>query len=196
MAVMFEQGDLLFLDLRERYLSEAIADVTLRQFGVTGPRLSHVGMVFERAGRSLVFESLENVAATPLEEFLARAKPESRNTRGWHWGTLRPPWRPLIPRALELLLSKLGSAYDLSFRGNGESYYCSRLLAEALRDANGGKEVFEYRPMYFGDPNDPNDASWKIWTEHFRSRGETVPVGKPGISPLGIYLSDRIERLR
>jgi hypothetical protein len=196
MAVMFEQGDLLFLDLRERYLSEAIADVTLRQFGVPGPRLSHVGMVFERAGKHLVFESLENVAATPLEEFLSLAKPESNPPRGWHWGTLRKPWRPLIPRAVELLIAKLGSAYDLSFRGEGENYYCSHLLAEALKEANGGQEVFEYKPMYFGDPDDPYDASWKVWSDHFRSRGEEVPIGKPGISPLGIYLSDRIEQLR
>ena len=52
-----------------------------------------------------------------------------------------------------------------------------------------------HRPE-IGERDDPEDPSWAVWEAHFSGQGIDVPVGRPGISPLGIYLSDFVLRIR
>jgi hypothetical protein len=178
-------GDLLFLELADRPLAEAISDVTQRQFGVTNLPLSHVGLALLESDGWKVYESWDQVQLTPLKEFREKGR------QVWH-ARLKPEWRYLIPKAIEALHRRRGKSYDHDYRNDSEDYYCSHLIAEAFREANGGPPLFEYRPMYFGEPG---DESWKMWEAHFQNRGQEIPVGEPGISPLGIYLSKFLDKL-
>jgi len=53
-----------------------------------------------------------------------------------------------------------------------------------------------YRPMVFGEPEKPDDQYWQSWSRYFHERKMAVPVGKLGISPLGIYLTPGLKTIK
>lgn len=170
----FAAGDLLFLDLDCGELCDAIEEVTLAQLSVTAPRLSHVGIVELGAdGTPALLEAWPpRVMRTPLGAALARAKPGGRYL-------VHAP--ALGPRVAEAARHRLGIPYDEDFLPGNGRLYCSELVAEAA-------PRFRPRPMAFGRPGSAARASWE---RYYRARGQSVPDGAPGMSPLGIYLEAR-----
>lgn len=182
----FEDGDLIFLDLDCGAICDAIEDVTLRQFQVDGPRLSHVGILHREKGKWMVLEAWDNVQDTPLDVVLARA-----GSRPWYWGrvNLMPDARR---KAVTIAKSHLGRPYDPEFLITNDGDYCSELVAEAFNDAALPRTAFFYRPMSFGNPKNPKDAAAQTWRDYFAKRQQKIPAGEPGISPLGIFLSANV----
>jgi len=178
----FNSGDLLFLQEKSGALSEAIADVTCRQFQVFNTRMSHMGIVHENA----VFESRERVRKTELYSFL------SLSDGKFYSAQLSEKYQHLIPQALHWIENKIGIPFNNSYLPNEMNYSCSELVAEAFRFANQNRPVFEYRPMYFGETE---DRSFQTWKSHFDRLKIPMPIGKLGISPLGIYLGSVNRRV-
>lgn len=183
----FEDGDLIFLDLDCGPLCNAIEDVTLKQFQVDGPRLSHVGILHREKGKWLVIEAWDSVQDTPLETVLARS-----DNRPWYWGRVNVPAKNRTA-AVSIAKSHLGRPYDPEFLPNNAGDYCSELVADAYNDALAPQTLFLYRPMTFGNLRDPNDTAAKTWRDYFAKRHQKTPTGQPGISPLGVFLSGNIE---
>lgn len=176
----FATGDLLFLDLDCGELCDAIEEVTLAQFSVPAPRLSHVGIVeLGVDGTPALLEAWPpRVTRTPLGEALARARPGGRYL-------IRLPGHGA--RAAAAARRWLGLPYDEDFLlGNGQ-LYCSELVHESYRGA-AGEPLFAAIPMRFGEPGSRARAAWE---RHYRARGRRVPEGEPGLSPLGVYLRSR-----
>ena len=182
----FEDGDLIFLDLDCGALCDAIEDVTLRQFQVDGPRLSHVGILHREKGKWMVLEAWDGVQNTALDTVLARA-----GNRPWYWGrvNLMPDARR---KAVAIAKSHLGRPYDPEFLITNEGDYCSELVADSFNDAALPRTAFFYRPMTFGNLKDPRDTAAQTWRNYFTKRQQKIPVGEPGISPLGIFLSANV----
>jgi len=198
-------GDLVFLDLACEQC-RAIAAVTRKQFGVSGPNLSHVGIVERRDGAVFVLESWPRrttasvaslgrsaataeqaggVQRTPLAVFLARVEGGAEMPGGYYALRFRGARARLAARAAERVRHLLGKPYDATFLlGNG-AYYCSELLFEAFAAASENKRVFEPRPMRFGAPGSPEHA---VWRAYYKKLGQPMPTGRPGVSPLGLYL--------
>lgn len=179
----FQTGDLIFLDLDCGELCDAIEDVTKRQFKVSGPNLSHVGILSYEDGSWFVYEAYDGVARTPLEDF------KKKSTKSYKLARIKNLKKGDISRFIASAKKRLGLPYDPEFLiGNGK-YYCSELVADALSDTLKKNTPLAFSPMYYGDISDPNDLSAKVWKDYFAKRKQPVPAGKPGISPLGIYLS-------
>lgn len=181
----FETGDLLFLDLDCGELCEAIEAVTKEQFGVPGPTLSHVGLL-EKNGGIYVYEALpeKGVVRSSLQEVLGRLKKQN----GFFIGRFRKEFRPLAQKAVELAQQKLGTPYDDTFSPQSSGTYCSKLMLRLFDEANHHRPFFRMKPMYFGKPG---SQAHKIWDTYYQKRNRPMPEGKPGISPLGLYLQGK-----
>lgn len=183
-----EVGDLLFQDLDCGPLCEAIEAVTE---GVGGAALSHVAMVSRvEGGEVWVIEAYaDGVVEIPAGHLLARSRDADGKPKVLV-GRLRPDLRSLVPQAVRAARSRLGSPYDEAFLMDNGAYYCSELLYDAFREANGGRPVFELRPMTFREPG--VDRTFPVWQEYFAERGEPVPEGEPGLNPGGMSTSTAI----
>lgn len=186
-----ETGDLLFLDLACE-TCRAIADVTVTQYGVRGPRLSHVGIVERGAnGRVWVLEAWpregaqRGVMRTPLLKVLARAREGLGQKGGFYVWKPCGPWRRVARRAVQEAKKLLRSPYDERFVLADSRFYCSELVHVAFSRANGGRAVFRARPMFFGRAGSSAHA---IWRRYYASRHWPIPDREPGLSPLGLYL--------
>lgn len=184
MRFAFRPGDLLFQDGGTKR-GAAITAVTV---GWGGAAINHVAIY---AGRYAVVEAIEpSVHLVPLEQFLRRSLDDCGHPRvivGRPVDALR--W--LAPGALAWALGRIGLPYDPAFSQGDEGTYCSKLVAAAFRQANGGRPVFEESPMSFCDP--ATGKTHPYWAAHFDAQGLPIPEGEPGYNPGALSLSPAIE---
>lgn len=178
-----DSGDLVFLDLDCGALCDAMADTTSEQFGVAGPRLSHVGIVEVDGGTPFVWEAWpgRGVTRVPLRVFLSRVQAGEGAPGGYYLGRLRDGSRRLGEEALSRVRRLSGLPYDGAFSWESPGMYCSKLISAAFGDPS----LFSPRPMYFGREG---SAARETWRAYFDARGMAIPDGQPGVSPLGLYL--------
>lgn len=174
-----QPGDLLFQDIDCGPLCNAIETVTQ---GVDGAHFSHVGIVSRMDGpEPQVIEAVSaGVVETPLSHFLARSK-DARGNPKVLVGRLDEAHQSLIPEALRVARGFMGLPYDKVYVIDNSSFYCSELLYEAFRQANGDIPVFVLHPMTFKDPRD--GKYFPPWVEYYDSLGVVIPEGKPGLNP-------------
>jgi len=180
-----ETGDFLFLDLDCGPLCDAIESVTV---GYEGNHFSHVGLVFKRNDSVFVLEAIGNsVRLTGLPAFLKYSFKPAYHAR------LKKNYRSLIPKAILFSLSILGYPYDDAFVYDNGKYYCSELIYDAFKEANGGKPFFKLQPMTYKKPG--SEEFDPAWVSYFDKLGLEIPEGKPGCNPGGISLSEKIDVL-
>lgn len=181
-------GDLIFLDLDCGEICDAIEDVTLEQFHVSAPRLSHVGVLsFDRDSREWwVFEAWpqRGVSRISLDRFLKRVKSGEDQKDGYYLVRFPASLRSQAIEALKRIRRYFGKPYDSAFVVNDSDFYCSELVYQSWQGQ--GMNPFSLLPMYFGAPESPQG---RIWKEYFADlKISIIPEFLPGISPLGIYL--------
>jgi Permuted papain-like amidase enzyme, YaeF/YiiX, C92 family len=186
-------GDLIFQDLACGELCDAIEAVTREQFHAPGPALSHVGVVVRKGAKTFVLEAYgDRVRLTPLAD--VRARQQDSSMRVIPLATLHGVPEGFRGRVAHLADRFIGKPYDNRFVVGDDAYYCSDLVYEMFKEANGGKEFFHLTPMTFGTPG--SDAR-KVWKRYFDGFGIPIPEGQPGLSPLGMWLeADAMRRHR
>lgn len=192
-----QPGDMIFLDLDCGPLCDAIENVTLEQFDVKGPRLSHIGIY---AGNGEILEAWPKggVRTTTIDEFLGRVTKGENQANGFYLGYLKPEFKSLGEAAVWRIKTQLGKPYNDSFEWHKGRFYCSELVSygygDLTRDISGdGKGLFSPRPMFFGKKDSKDFAQWK---SYFQELGVDMPSNEPGISPLGIYLEGQKRLFR
>lgn len=180
-----KDGDIIFQNLDCGPMCDAIEAVTQ---GYEGLDFSHMGMVYLRNDSVLIIESIgKGVILTPVDRFLQR-------TSNQHLvGRLKPTYTRLIPRALGYSLLCMGMPYDDDFLYANGKYYCSELIYDAFKHANGGKPFFKLFPMTYKEPG--TDNFYPVWEEHFSRLNLQIPEGLPGCNPGGMSQSDKIRIL-
>lgn len=183
-------GDFLFQDLDCGPLCDAIEAVTP---ALDGRHFSHVGLVQQRGDSLFVVEAIPRggVVRTPLAQFLARAadpagRPVVTTMR------LAPEHAALLAPALSFCDSAMGTPYDEVYLLDNGAYYCSELLFEAFRAANGGVDFFSLHPMTFRRPG--SEAFDPAWVEYYETSGVPIPEGEPGCNPGGLATGGRLVR--
>ena len=182
-------GDLLFQDLDGSPLCDAIEKVTQ---GANGAKLSHVGMVMrvDGAGVTVVEAVSAGVRETPLSDFLARSH-DANGRPKVIVGRLSPAYRRLIPGALREAKRFEGLPYDSRFAIGDDAFYCSELIYEVFRLANGGNPVFQLGPMTFKDPD--TGKTFPAWTDYYAKLNAVIPEGEPGLNPGGLSRSSKVD---
>lgn len=177
-AYVPRNGDIIFHTSRSAQ-SEAIQKVT-------GSPYSHMGIVYVQQGRAFVFEAVEPVRSTPLDEWIARGVEGKYVVK-----RLRDADRLLSPEALARMKAVgetfRGRRYDLYFEWTDERTYCSELVWKIYRRAL-GIEVGELQRMSEFDLSDPlvRDKVQERW-------GGDPPADEVVISPEAIFRSDLLK---
>lgn len=175
-------GDLLFQNLDCGPLCDAIEKVT---HGYKGNDFSHIGLVYRRNDSVYVIEAIgKDVHLTYIKDFAART------THPMYVAALKPQYRKLNKKALQYALAQKGVPYDDVFLYNNGKYYCSELIYDAYKKANGNKAFFRLEPMTFKQPG--TKQYFDAWVDYYKELQQPIPQGAPGINPGGISSSNKI----
>jgi hypothetical protein len=174
-AYLPRNGDIIFHTSRSAQ-SEAIQKVTNSPF-------SHMGIVYVQQGRAFVFEAVEPVKSTPLDEWIARGVQGKYVVK-----RLREADRLLTADALARMkeVGELfrGRHYDLYFEWSDEQVYCSELVWKIYKRAL-GLEIGELQQMSAFDLTDP-----LVRAKVEERWGGDPPGDEIVISPESIFRSD------
>jgi hypothetical protein len=173
-ASLLKEGDIVFQQLDGGELGRAIDKVTE---GYGGEDYNHCGLVININDTLQVIEAIgKKVRLTAIAEFEARCSAAHLLI-----GRLRPPYRHLIGNIENVATKQLGIPYDDFFEMNNGKLYCSELIYEVFKEANGGKPFFKLKPMTFKDPE--THDFFPLWVAYYRKLGAAIPQEKPGINP-------------
>ncbi len=118
-----QPGDIIFQSLPHSDLTDAIE-------GATNSKFSHVGMVIEKDNTWFVREAIGDVHDTPLNEFTSRGR-----DRKFEVYRLRETHQKYIPNFIEASKAYLNRPYDIRYRFDDETIYCSELIYKAFKQA-------------------------------------------------------------
>ncbi|WP_253952417.1 YiiX/YebB-like N1pC/P60 family cysteine hydrolase [Xylanibacter muris] len=169
------EGDLLFQVAGDTEFSDAIANATAVSDSV---KFVHVAMVVLDSEVPHVIEAVDGkgVISTPLEDFLS----SSHKMNGKPGVVaMRVNMDFPVSDAVSRAKSHLGEDYDWSFMPDNGKMYCSELIYESYRNAD-GTPIFTARPMNFRDSsgNIPD-----FWVNLFNKMNQPVPEGVLGTNP-------------
>jgi hypothetical protein len=130
------------------------------------------------------------VVETPLSKFLERSA-DGRGRPKVLVGRVDDAHQRLVPDAIDAASAFLGLPYDSIYVMDNSSFYCSELVYESFRLANGGEPVFDLAPMTFCDPE--SGQTFDPWKEYYEKLGVPIPEGEPGLNPGGISRSPAVR---
>lgn len=120
-----KDGDVVFQSLSRSPLTNTIE-------GATHSPYSHCGLVVEENGRWYVYEALGNVNRTSLRSWFFRSR-----DRCFAAFRLDDDHQQHVPKMIEYVRKCQGLPYDMRYRMDDESIYCSELVFKAYRHATG-----------------------------------------------------------
>lgn len=148
----------------------------------TKSRYSHMGIVYVREGKALVYEAVEPVKLTPFDDWIRRGEDGRFVVK-----RLVDADRLLTPDALERMVEvgKVfeGKPYDLYFEWSDERVYCSELVWKIFKQAL-DIEVGDLQTISEFDLSDP------VVQAKIRERWEgQPPPDEQVISPAAMFSS-------
>lgn len=155
----------------------------------TRSKYSHCGIVYKNGGNYFVYEAVEPVRLTPLNDWIARGS-------GGHFviRRLKNAEKVLTP----LVLNKMktvgdrfkGKHYDLYFEWTDDRIYCSELIWKVYKEAT-GLELGKLEKLK------DFDLSSMAVKETMKARyGNKIPMNETVISPESIYNSELLVTIK
>jgi hypothetical protein len=152
----------------------------------TGSKYSHMGIVYLRDGVPFVFEAVQPVKLTPLDDWVARGEGEHFVAK-----RLRDAQSVLSPATLQKMIAigetLLGRDYDLYFEWTDDRIYCSELVWKVY-DRGAGIDIGELQTMGQFDLSDP-----LVKAKLHERFGDNVPLEETVISPAAMFASPLLE---
>ena len=184
-----QKGDLLFQLRTGGELEWIISRIFA---GHNGMALNHVAIC---SGPDELIEAImPEVRKTPVREFTSRSVVDGAGNPCLVQARLLPEYSHLIPAALSFSEQQLEQPYDSAYDSRKTSWYCSKLIIDAFRDANNGDFLFPETPMGFRDME--TGELFSYWVDHYRKLGKPVPEGLPGSHPALLSRSGFLEIVR
>ncbi len=168
-------GDLLFVVDSSSRFSKAITDATAWGDSL---KYSHVAIVALENGEPYVLEasSRRGVVRTEWDDFMGTPGSDGEKIKVV---IMRLKIDFPIAQVIARAKSHLGKAYDWSFQPDNDKFYCSELVYDCYRNAD-GTPIFTAKPMNFRDSNGNVPA---YWVDLFKKLGEPIPEGVYGTNP-------------
>lgn len=182
-----QPGDILFQDLDCGDACDAIEKVTV---GAKGMDFSHCGIVISTPEGYKVVEAYGRVKATALDTFLKRSL-DNKGQPKVLLGRVKAEDKALGQKSAQLAMKYVGKPYDDAFDMKDDTYYCSELVYELYREANGDAPYFKLNKMTFKEPG--TNTIMPFWKKYFEELRVAVPEGDWGINPGAISRSKKLE---
>lgn len=173
-----QNGDLIFQTSLSRQ-SKAIQLATQSKY-------SHCGLIFKKGNRFFVFEAVQPVKLTPLDQWIARGKEGKFVIK-----RLKNAGKILTPATLakmETIGNQFkGKSYDLTFEWSDDKIYCSELIWKIYERATGLQigELQKLRDFNLSDP-----AVQSIMKKRY---GNRIPLDETVISPVALFDSELLK---
>jgi len=172
-----QEGDIIF------HTSRSSQSLAIQR--ATKSKLSHMGIITIRNGAPFVFEAVNPVKRTPLDQWIARGEQKRFVVK-----RLKDAPSVLTPAAIDKLKavekSLEGKPYDLTFAWSDDRIYCSELVWK-IYDRALGIEIGKLQHLKDFDLEDPAVKA-KLQERY----GDAVPMEETVISPSSIYESERL----
>lgn len=175
---MVKSGDIIFQSTNSRQCKA----VKL----ATNSKYSHVGIIIEVDGQLMVYEAVQPVKKTPLNEWI-------QNGEGGHCVVKRLKNADKVLTDSVLVNMKeigdgyLGKDYDIYFEWSDDKIYCSELVWKIYNHAT-GIEIGKLKNL------EDFDLSSKLVKSIMSERyGSSIPLDEEVISPAGMFHSDKLE---
>lgn len=152
----------------------------------TKSKYSHMGIIYESDGQFLVFEAVQPVKLTPLNDWVNRGE-------NGHYAIKR------LNNADQILTSAVltkmketgeqfkGKDYDIYFEWSDDKIYCSELVWKIYKQAT-GIEIGELEQL--SDFDLTNEVVRAKMKERY---GDNIPLDEKVISPAAMYESDKLK---
>lgn len=173
-------GDLIFQTSRSGQ-SQAIQQAT-------GSKYSHCGIIYNNKGNFYVFEAIQPVKSTPLDEWIARGDGEHFVIK-----RLKNADAILTPQTIAKMKKEgdrfKGRNYDLTFEWSDDKIYCSELIWK-IYERTAGIEIGELQKLR------EFDLSSDAVKQKMKARyGKDIPLNELVISPAAIFESELLEKI-
>ena len=177
---ILEDGDLIF---QESKSSQSLAIQI-----ATDSKYSHLGIIYKNDNQLYVFEAVQPVKLTPIEEWIKRGEKGHFVVK-----RLKDSKNILTPSAKQKLREEgekfKGKNYDLYFEWSDERIYCSELVWKMYKSAV-NIEIGELQELREFNLN--NKAVKQKIVERY---GNNVPLDEIVISPSSMFQSDVLRTI-
>jgi hypothetical protein len=155
---------------------------------------SHCGLLFNDNGKWMVYEAIQPVCKTPLEQWIARGDSSKGKPHYFVVRRLAKSDSIMTPQVVKKMREaadkRMGKNYDLWFGWSDENIYCSELVWKSYNEAT-GLEVGSLRPLGEYDLSSPI-----VKKELSKRYGKKLPLEEPMISPGSIFESELLVTVR
>lgn len=173
--VPLKNGDLIF-QTSQSSQSQAIQLATKSKY-------SHCGIIYQEGEKYFVFEAIQPVKYTPLEQWIARGKEGKYVVK-----RLKNAAQVLNPEVLRKMKTVSegfkGKNYDLTFEWSDDKIYCSELIWKVYQRAT-GLEIGKLDKLSHFDLS--AEAVKKKMKERY---GNKIPLNETVISPAAVFESE------
>jgi len=177
-TVKLQDGDIIF------HTSTSSQSKAIQ--AATNSRYSHMGLIYQKDNKRYVFEAIQPVKLTPLQDWIKRGK-------GQHYVVkrLKNSERILTSAVIEKMKEEgrkyLGKSYDSYFEWSDERIYCSELVWKIYKNVLDIELGTLQRIKDF-------DSSHPEVNEKLKERyGDNIPLDELVISPEQIFKSDLLK---
>lgn len=172
---MLQNGDLIF-QTSTSLQSQAIQLATKSKY-------SHCGMIYKEGNDYFVFEAIQPVQTTPLDEWIARGKDGHFVVK-----RLKNADKVLTPENFQKMKvagkKMAGKNYDLYFGWSDDRIYCSELIWKIYKEGT-GIEIGNLQRL-----NDFNLSHPAVKQKLKERYGNKIPKDEKVISPASIFNSN------
>jgi len=148
----------------------------------TNSELTHVGIIFFRNGLPYVFEAVQPVKITRLENFIARGVDGKYKIVRYKDGLTKEQ----INLGIAYSKRQLGKNYDIKFQWSDKKMYCSELVWKIYKEM--GINLCD--PKTFSNYNISSPEVQKAIKQRY---GTTFNMDEQVVAPVDIYESSLVE---
>ncbi|MBK6619906.1 MAG: YiiX family permuted papain-like enzyme [Saprospirales bacterium] len=176
-----QNGDLIF----QTSLSDQSKAIQL----ATRSKYSHMGIVYKEGSEYFVYEAVQPVKLTPLDEWIKRGEKGHYVVK-----RLKNAEKVLTPEVLEAMRISgekfLQKDYDIYFEWSDEKLYCSELVWKIYKQATG----IEIGPL---QQLREFDLTNEMVKQKMKERyGDQIPLDELVISPGAMFESEELVEVR
>jgi uncharacterized protein YycO len=171
---IFKDGDIIF------HTSKSSQSKMVQL--VTNSKLSHCGIIFYKKGKPYVFEAVQPVKVTPLQQWINRGV-------GGKYIVSRvktPLTNSQLTEMYDYAKSQLGKDYDLKFQWSDKKMYCSELVYKVF--VAGDRFVGESKK--FSSYNLNNEVVKSAIKKRY---GNSINLNEMVITPVDIFKSSEVK---